>query len=407
MRAKVKSKAVVQGHGLPQRGSTSSRTLRRLKKVLKRAPRVSLAIGFTLSMAALNSQATPTNRFNISINPSLTEAIQGQAVQIASTATLTQNQGKGTTFAADCLWNTKIVQSVAPRNLSAGQSLGCSTNTGRLTPASSSNTNTYTMNVYKTEPSGQRQLYNTQSTTISVHGDTVPPVYSCSTPGVPFSNPYMKILPAPQCAIFDPYGYLDSQNLTHVLLDSQDVTGRFQISPQGSGPWYSTYLIMGDLNPIAEGNHTLTIQGGQDLAGNQAAPFSFSFTIDRSPPTLAWSSSTHDNVLTNQKLFPLAASCLDNLSPTKTTFIANGQSIAVSNDSFPQATATLSEGLNTVTVQCVDRAGNQAPELTLNNIVLDTTAPVISVSPASGTTVSSLSVPFSVVCNKTLSTIEA
>ncbi|MBI3556009.1 MAG: hypothetical protein HY074_07085, partial [Deltaproteobacteria bacterium] len=331
-----------------------------------------------LFMGTFSAQATPTDKWDVVITSSLTDAIQGQSATVHAVGTLSQNQGGGTQWLAQLSRDGVVVASQGPKSMSVGQVFTFDYPTGKLQPASTS----FTLSIFKVNNGKDApKLYNSGLVTIAVHADAVKPIFSCSSPSIPLSNPYLRNLPGLQCQLFDPYGYLDAPGTTHILLDGVDSTSRFQITAQGSGPWISTYLITADLNPLVEGSHTLTFSKGFDLAGNQAAPLSFGFSIDRTPPQLSFIGGTHDHVITNQKLFTIGVAVSD-ASPATTKIIFNGVEALSTLDAFPTTAVNLVEGPNTVEVQSVDRAGNVAAPIRLTDVVLDTVPPLVNLTPS-------------------------
>ncbi|MBI3541862.1 MAG: carboxypeptidase-like regulatory domain-containing protein [Deltaproteobacteria bacterium] len=360
--------------------------------------------GAIVFLAATAAEAFAKDRFNIQISPSIANGvIEGQSETFTLKEVLARGPSpknedddsddsdddrppKGPRWLAEYVWNGTVVGTQGPQSLAVGQGFDFTYSTARLHPASAGTSNTFVVNVYKVHgKKDKRSLKQTSSYTVAVQQDQVKPVFACSS--FPLSNPYVQSAPQIQCTLSDSLGYLDTMGAGSILLDGVDATSRFQITPSGTGVWVSTYLITGNLNPVPEGAHVLTLARGADLAGNQAAPISFGFTIDRTAPLLTFVGGTHDHVLTNQRSFAVNVAVND-ASPTITTILLNGASVSTSLSAFPSATVTLAEGANVVEVQSVDKAGNAAAPLRLTDLVLDTQAPSLaSLAPTSNSAV--------------------
>ena len=112
------------------------------------------------------------------------------------------------------------------------------------------------------------------------------------------------------------------------------------------------------VDDLSEGKHVILVKA-QDEAGNESAEQTISFTVDTTHPTINLNipQQTHSNTIT------ISGSANDNLSGIDYLKI-NGQSIIISSDGSFTSTITLSEGLNQITMEAKDFAGNITKQTT-------------------------------------------
>jgi len=125
---------------------------------------------------------------------------------------------------------------------------------------------------------------------------------------------------------------------------------------------------------LVEGVHTLNFSM-DDLAGNKSNIVSREFVFDTSAPVI--SISNPGNELTNNPIYNLSVTITDH-SPTDVSILHNGNLIYESTDPAIDLPVTLIEGINNFEVRAFDKAGNIAQVKRVDNIELDTIAPVLS-----------------------------
>jgi RHS repeat-associated protein len=113
---------------------------------------------------------------------------------------------------------------------------------------------------------------------------------------------------------------------------------------------------------------------GTDRATNSSTVVRNIF-IDNTVPEITITND--DNQIINTPLFLLKVEVSDN-SPIINTIIHNGIEVSTSPLSLFDTSLTLVEGINTIEVRSIDAAGNVADVKKLNNIELDTIAPILT-----------------------------
>jgi hypothetical protein len=165
----------------------------------------------------------------------------------------------------------------------------------------------------------------------------------------------------------------NSTDATFAFTDDE-VTATFVCKLDGGG--YSDCASPFTYSGLTEGSHTFRVKA-RDLAGNQSAPASYSWTIDVTPPPAPTITSEPPNVTA---------------STTATFAFTDGESSAtfrcrLDGGSFsictsPKTYTDLGEGTHTFSVKAIDEAGNQST-VTSYTWMIDLTNPVVTIDPAS------------------------
>jgi len=228
--------------------------------------------------------------------------------------------------------------------------------------------------------------------------DSVAPIITV-TDATPNSNAaYVQNPGQVHIEVTDPLGRIDPSTVTATLSGSQtiDLSAQLTSSTSDNG---AHYLFEGAIPPLSEGAYQFQF-GIKDFAGNSAIPYTASFQIDRTAPSIQLGST--DGILTRQPQFSLPITVLD-ASPVNTTVSLNGSQVKASTDLSFNADMTLSEGVNTVEISSIDAAGNTS-EISLSNVILDSTPPVLNgLSPEANSTLTETTVPISGHSNEALS----
>ena len=162
----------------------------------------------------------------------------------------------------------------------------------------------------------------------------------------------------------------------------------------------SPYSFPLDTTTLSNSPH-LFMARAYDAAGNIGySPTSHitinnnSTTADTTPPTVAISSPSDGS--TTSGAITVDANASDNVGVSKVELYADGTLMGTDTSSpysFPLATTALANGSHSLVARAYDAAGNASNSttvnITVNNSVIDTTAPTVSIaSPTDGSTVS-------------------
>jgi len=132
----------------------------------------------------------------------------------------------------------------------------------------------------------------------------------------------------------------------------------------------------------------------KDLAGNKSADINVSFSVDTVFPVL----TTNKTALQGRAYriddtdLKIISTCSETNLLTYTYSINGGDAVDIIYQSTPLINnESLTEGLNSILVKCIDKAGNVTEETI--NLIIDNTPPVVSVvtSPAEGSTICAFS----------------
>ncbi|MBK9293564.1 MAG: hypothetical protein IPM57_03830 [Oligoflexia bacterium] len=155
---------------------------------------------------------------------------------------------------------------------------------------------------------------------------------------------------------------------------------------------------------LTEGANSITITS-TDRVNNSKAVTANTIYLDTQIPVIQ--TQANDNVLTNQRIFPIPVVVTDN-SPTTTYLYQNDVLVGQNADKNFTFNATLVEGKNTFKITCVDAAGNIANAINLTSITLDTVAPILTeLVPADDDFIISINYPLSGRSNEPLQSITA
>ncbi|WP_196158955.1 Ig-like domain-containing protein [Reinekea sp. G2M2-21] len=123
---------------------------------------------------------------------------------------------------------------------------------------------------------------------------------------------------------------------------------------------------------VTEGNNTISVIAW-DAAGNMAQQ-TVTFTLDRTPPVLAW---IGEKAISAKPAYYVMWSVSDENNISDVVVTHQGEPIAIQSLSPPMAIATLVEGLNRITVRATDEYGNQSQIET--TVLADFTSPTVSI----------------------------
>jgi peptidoglycan/xylan/chitin deacetylase (PgdA/CDA1 family) len=226
-------------------------------------------------------------------------------------------------------------------------------------------------------------LSDTCSATKVVAADTTPPTVSITSPtaGRTISNTFVFTAKA-------------SDNVKVVgvqfMVDGVNVGAEDTLSP---------YQLSFNTKTLSNGTHTVSAKA-RDAAGNTKTSAAVSVIIknavpDTTPPTVSITSPTADKTISGT--VSLIASASDNVKVVGVQFMVDGVSVGAEDTLSPYQlsfnTKTLSNGTHTISAKARDAAGNTKTStpisVTVNNVVPDTTLPVISITnPVAGSVVS-------------------
>lgn len=153
---------------------------------------------------------------------------------------------------------------------------------------------------------------------------------------------------------------------------------------------------------LSEGENTFRVVSTDEVGNSSLLEFS-GITLDSIAPQLLFNMPTQFSTQEPQFTFNFLA--LDS-NPTATTITQNGTLVLETSQSAIVFTLTLEEGQNTFVVSSTDQAGNTT-STTLDQIYLDSTAPVLSISnPQPGQEFEEAEITVSGTSNEALSEIE-
>ena len=227
---------------------------------------------------------------------------------------------------------------------------------------------------------------NVGSSEISITLDTVPPVLS-------------NIEPAQGAVIYSPTNAITvlgvaSENLASVTINNQSclIFNEKSFSCNFSG-------TSGEVSQNAQ----LILS---DLAGNsQAISHNFDLIIDQVAPVV--SLTGNQNIQTKESAYSFNFQVTES-SPFVLKIYQNGNLIKETSEASGAVNVILSNGANTFTASAADAAGNVSNIASLNNIILDQTPPVITISaPQSNSTLPSFEFAMSGSANERLSSVTA
>ena len=216
----------------------------------------------------------------------------------------------------------------------------------------------------------QAQIQTDMATPLAAApSDTTPPTVSLTPPASIMSGTVSLAASAS-----DNVGVLGVKFLLdgNTLIGSEDATSPYGVS------WNTT--------TASNGSHALTAQA-RDAANNIATSTAVTVTVDNQSPT-GTVSINGGAAATNSTSVTLTLTATDAVtSVTQMRFSNNGNSFSTAETFAPTKAWTLSNGAGTKTVyvQFRDAAGNWSTAVT-DTIVLDTTAPTISVQTATNIT---------------------
>lgn len=135
-----------------------------------------------------------------------------------------------------------------------------------------------------------------------------------------------------------------------------------------------TFKIFEQSLTLKEGTNSFLIKV-VDQAGNSSEYQSRDIIVDSIAPII--SSTTQQNILTNNKSFNINAT-FEDISTVRFELFHDGLLVFFDYEKNLNQLVTLNEGLNNFFIKAHDLAGNQAQDLHISNITLDTIKPQIS-----------------------------
>lgn len=215
---------------------------------------------------------------------------------------------------------------------------------------------------------------NTGQGTFSFFVDTIAPIISNLSPA---DGSQMKVTPSEISAVIQdaaPSSGIDENSLT-MKLDGNSVSVSFNAS---------TGKISFIPSPLADGNHTVTVNG-KDKAGNVAQPLTSAFLVDSTPPLISITSPQDGGFGTST---PTIKGKVTDPSPgsgvapqTVMIKIDNVPQLAtfdeVTGDVIADVTTPLAEGTHTVTLDAQDNAGNVGVQVKVT-FTIDSQPPLVT-----------------------------
>lgn len=192
-------------------------------------------------------------------------------------------------------------------------------------------------------------------------------------------NVVVDTLP-PQLSSTNTSGYLSNNSTYTINATVGDLSNTTtEIYQNGRKVYSSTDSnILYDAD-LSEGANSFVIKSF-DEHGNEVNPtYLGDINLDSTPPDILTSLS--GNLYTNQKNFNLSYNTLDIKDITSKVF-NNGSEVFSSNLKSVTTSIPLNTGNNNLEIKAVDEAGNEATPITISNIFLDQTAPVIMLGSA-------------------------
>ena len=114
---------------------------------------------------------------------------------------------------------------------------------------------------------------------------------------------------------------------------------------------------------------------GRDMAGNSSEIKTENYVIDAAPPVLAIS-TLGDGAYTNNEILNIAGTVTDTSGVTEIT--VNDTAVQVNADGSFSYALLLKNGVNIITIEATDSAGNMAADT--RTVTLDQTAPVLAIT---------------------------
>ncbi len=320
--------------------------------------------GNTSASSAPASATTPPVSFDFALgNPGSLSVARGSTAATTVTATLSAGSATAVSFTAAGL-PSGVTASFSPGSCSPSCATGLT-----LTAAASSPLGTSITTV--TAVGGGVTRTTSFSLTVTSGPDTTAPTATLSTPSANATVAGSSVTVGATAA--DNVGVAALQ----FLLDGASLGAEDTTSPYSTA-WNSTLA--------ADGPHQLSARA-RDAAGNFATAAAVNVIVDNQAPVGAIEING-GGAATKSTTVSLALTATDALSAVSQMRFSNtGSSFSTPVAFAPTATWTLSSGAGTktVSVQFKDAAGNWSPSFT-DTIVLDTTAPTISSTAASGVT---------------------
>ena len=191
-------------------------------------------------------------------------------------------------------------------------------------------------------------------------------------------------------------------NLSATATDNIGVAGvQFKVDGTILGTEDTTYPYSVSLNTttISNGSHTITATA-RDGANNSAVSGAVTITVsntavDTIKPTVSISSPISGTTVSG--VITLSATATDNIGVVGVQFKVDGTNSGVEDTTSPYSislnTTALTNGSHIITAVARDAAGNSTTSLgstvTVSNIIIDPTAPIVSITaPSNGVTVS-------------------
>ncbi|WP_291983732.1 Ig-like domain-containing protein [Luteitalea sp.] len=215
---------------------------------------------------------------------------------------------------------------------------------------------TETITVVATDAAG-----NTSTQSVTVNRDATPPVVAITSPanGAVVRGPLVAVAGTAS----------DAGGSVTVIVNGEPVVV--------SGGAFSTTV------PSPQGPLTITVVAS-DSAGNSATATA-TVTVDAVPPVLTITAPTN-GALVNTPTVTISGTVVDT---SATTVVIGGASVPVVGGAFTYSAPTGTDGTQVYIVTATDAAGNETTQSV--NVVVDRTAPVLSVSsPVEGATVSTV-----------------
>lgn len=344
--------------------------------------------------------------FNMTAQPGA--AIEGERAKVKATITnfrklldFNDTESHGPQWVAKFSWPGMETKEIGPQTIATGASI---THEFTSTKLVADGANELTAAIFKVEDDGSLQRFGTVTHDLQTASDEVAPTIVVTSP---LSNmQYVKTMPQIKAGFTDSFGRIDRDSIAATLsgqLDNGATVNLDAISHLTvTGELFDSKVsVVGDLNPLFEGAYTFRLSGA-DLAGNEAdgSPYLVSFRVDRTSPVI--SLGVQDHLLTRNANFEIPILVTDR-SPTIVSVVHNGTNIFQGQVISQPVVAHLREGLNIFEITAVDAAGNEAAPISLYEIVLDSTPPVLSqLVPQSGQLLNSLSISVSGASNESL-----
>ncbi|MDA8414518.1 MAG: Ig-like domain-containing protein, partial [Desulfobacteraceae bacterium] len=212
---------------------------------------------------------------------------------------------------------------------------------------------------------------------------------------------YVPEMVSPTVAITSPTNNATVSGTVSVTASGSDNVGVTKVEFYVNGVLKTTdtstpYVYSWNTSALASGTYTLTAKA-YDAAGNigQSGSVSVSVVNDTTAPVVSVTSPVNNATVSGT--VAITASASDNVGVSKVEFYENGALLFAGNVApytYNWNTASVANGSHTLTAKAYDNAGNfsqsSSVAVTVNNIVPDTTAPVVSTfsMPATATTLS-------------------